>query len=275
MSATTPYDLLGEYPDRTRPLVTHYDGADSRVELSVASVANAVAKAASMLRDGLGLPPGAVVSIDLPRHWQLPVWVLAALSVGATVGRDLAGSDLAAPIDVRIVGPQGLAAIAGGADPDADEVLACSCDAFGLPVPGGVPAGVIDIGVEVRAHPDQFRPEPDAARTAALLVHGVPVPWATPRPPPVRSRVPGSGSMRTPRSRCCCTPSRSSRCWLGDRWSSEPGWTPNVRRASAPPSPSRLPPGSDAPTSPAEPGRAPARRCADWCVPAGHGPRDG
>jgi uncharacterized protein (TIGR03089 family) len=188
VSATTPYHVLGEYPDRTRPLVTHYDGADSRVELSVASVANAVAKAASMLRDGLGLPPGAVVSIDLPRHWQLPVWVLAALSVGATVGRDLAGSDLAAPIDVRIVGPQGLAAIAGGADPDADEVLACSCDTFGLPVPGGVPAGVIDIGVEVRAHPDQFTPEPDAARTAALLVHGVPVPWAnaasTPGPQP-------------------------------------------------------------------------------------------
>ncbi len=46
------------------------------------------------------------------------------------------------------------------------------------PVPGGVPAGVIDIGVEVRAHPDQFSPEPDAGRVAAMLVEGVPVPWA-------------------------------------------------------------------------------------------------
>ena len=104
----TPYDLLGAYPDRTRPLVTHYDGPDSRIELSVASVANAVVKSASMLRDGLGLPPAAVVSIDLPRHWQLPVWVMAALSVGATVGRDLTGRDLAGrepavPVDVRIV----------------------------------------------------------------------------------------------------------------------------------------------------------------------------
>jgi len=178
VSAGTPYDLLGGYPDRTRPLVTHYEGADSRIELSVATVANAVAKAASMLRDGLGLPPGSVVSIDLPRHWQLPVWVLAALSVGATAGRDLSGGDLAAPVDVRIVGPHGLAAIAAGADPDADEVLACACDAFGLPVAGGVPAGVIDIGVEVRAHPDQFSPQPDADRTACLLVRGVPVHWA-------------------------------------------------------------------------------------------------
>jgi uncharacterized protein (TIGR03089 family) len=177
VSTATPYDLLGRYPDRTRPLVTHYDGPESRVELSVATVANAVAKAASMLRDGLGLPPGAVVSIDLPRHWQLPVWVMAALSVGATVGREVTGRDLARPVDVRIVGPRGLAAIAAGADPDADEVLACSCDAFGLPVPGGVPAGVIDVGVEARAHPDQFSPEPEAGRSAALLVLGVPFPW--------------------------------------------------------------------------------------------------
>jgi len=179
---TTPYEILGQYPDRTRPWVTHYDGVDSRIELSVASTANAVAKAASMLRDGLGLTPGSVVSVDLPRHWQLPVWVMAALSVGATVGRDLPGRDLPtrdlpAPIDVRIVGPQGIAAIAAGGDWGADEVLGCWCDAFGLPVPGGVPAGVIDV-VEVRAHPDQFSPEPDAGRMAALLVRRAPVRWA-------------------------------------------------------------------------------------------------
>ncbi len=189
---TTPYDLLGQYPDRTRPWVTHYDGPDSRIELSVASTANAVAKAASMLRDGLGLEPGAVVSVDLPRHWQLPIWVLAALSVGATVGRDLAAGQQAAGqrsagqqaagdpvgrVDVRIVGPQGVAAIAAGGDPGADEVLACSCDAFGLPVPGGVPAGVIDV-VEVRGHPDQFSAEPKAGGRAVLLVRGAPVRWA-------------------------------------------------------------------------------------------------
>lgn len=177
MTVGTPYDLLGTYGDRTRPLITHYDGPDSRIELSVASVANAVAKAASMLRDGLGIPPGAVVSVDLPRHWQLPVWVMAALSGGATVGRDLAG-----PVDVRIVGPQGLRAIADGGDPGADEVLACSCDVFGLPVPGGVPTGVIDVGIEVRAHPDQFSPEPGAGPVAALLVDGAAVPWASADP---------------------------------------------------------------------------------------------
>ena len=169
----TPYELLERYPDRTRPLVTFYDGTESRIELSVASVANAVAKAGSMLRDGLGLEPGARVSIDLPRHWQLPVWIMAALSVGAQVGRDLAG-----PADVRIVGPAALEALAAGADPGADEVLVSSCDAFGLPIPGGVPSGIIDIGLEVRGYPDSFSPEPGAAGTAALLVDGEPVPWS-------------------------------------------------------------------------------------------------
>ena len=75
------------------------------------SVINAVAKASSLLRDGLGLPPGSVVRVDLPRHWQLPIWVWAALSVGATVGRGMTG-----PADVRIIGPEGLAEISLGAD---------------------------------------------------------------------------------------------------------------------------------------------------------------
>ena len=169
----TPYELLERYPDRSRPLVTFYDGTESRIELSVASVANAVAKAGSMLRDGLGLEPGARVSIDLPRHWQLPVWIMAALSVGAQVGRELAG-----PTDVRIVGPAALESLVAGADPGADEVLVSSCDAFGLPIPGGVPSGIIDIGLEVRGYPDSFSPEPAAADAAALLAVGEPVPWS-------------------------------------------------------------------------------------------------
>lgn len=164
----TPYSLLQAYPDRTRPLVTYYGGPDVRVELSVATTLNGVAKAASMLRDGLGVAPGSVVSVDLPRHWQLPVWVMAALSVGAQVGRDLDGD-----VAVRIVGPHALV------DPAAaDDILASSCDAFGLPIPGGVPAGIVDLATEVRGYPDTFTAYPGDEAKAALFRAGTPRPWA-------------------------------------------------------------------------------------------------
>jgi len=160
----TPYELLGRFPDRTRPFITAYDGPDLRVELSVASAANAVAKAAGLLRDDLGLEPGATVSLDLPRHWQLPVWTLAALTVGARCGRSLPGT-----VDVRLLGPAALDRLAAGEDPGAHEVLVASCDAFGMPVPSGVPRGVLDVGVEVRSQPDVFGPDPAAPGAAGLV----------------------------------------------------------------------------------------------------------
>jgi uncharacterized protein (TIGR03089 family) len=168
----TPYELLLGRADRTRPFVTHYDAQGGRTELSVATAANAVAKAAGLLRDGLGASHGAVVSLDLPRHWQLPVWALAALSVGARVGRRRPEV-----VDVRLVGPDALAGLAAGGDPAADEVLVAACDAFGMPVPGGVPPGILDVGVEVRAHPDILSVEPGAASAAALEVGGRARPW--------------------------------------------------------------------------------------------------
>lgn len=160
----TPYDVLVGFPDRSRPFVTDYAGPDVRVELSVASVANGVAKAAGLLRDGLGLRPGDTVSLDLPRHWQLPVWTLAALTAGALCGRRLPGR-----VAVRLLGPDALASLREGADPGADDVLVAACDTFGLPVPAGVPAGVLDVGVEARVHPDVYSPDPGAAASAVLL----------------------------------------------------------------------------------------------------------
>lgn len=163
---------LAERADRTAPLVTLYDGAD-RVELSAATFGNAVAKAAGLLRDGLGLAPGASVSIDLPLHWQLPVWTVAALAVGARTSRHAAWAD------ARVVGPDGLARIAAGGDPGADEVLASACDAFGMPLRGPLPAGVTDVGVEARMHPDVHAPEPRAHLSAALQVGGEWIEWTT------------------------------------------------------------------------------------------------
>lgn len=194
----SPYELLARYPDHSRPWVTHYAGPGSRVELSVATGATAVAKAAWLLRDGLGLAPGGEVSVDLPRHWQLPVWTLAALSVGARCGRALPGS-----VDARVVGPQGPAL-------PADAVVACSCDSFGMPVPGGLPTGFVD-AAEVRAYPDVYAAEPGAADAASLVVAGEPVPWpdlltalSEPTPgtvPPSRGPLPGADGRVPPGAR--------------------------------------------------------------------------
>lgn len=209
MSGVTPYELLARFPDRSQPLVTHYAGPTGRVELSVASVANAVAKAAGLLRDGLGLEPGeATVSVDLPRHWQLPIWTMAALTVGARVGRSLDEV-----VDVRIVGPAALT-IAGSAEQGegqadvevrADQLLVSACDAFGLPLPAqlivaaaaafGVP--VLDVGIEARVHPDLFTPEAGAGDAALIEADGF-VPWAA------RAAAMAAGSPR------------GSRLWVDD-----------------------------------------------------------
>ncbi len=166
-----PYTLLIRQPDGSRPVVTHYAGPEARIELSAISLANGVAKAAGLLRDGLGLTPGATVSVDLPLHWQMPVWTLGALAVGARVERS-ASERVAA----RVVGPDDAALSDVTASP-ADDVLVSSCDAFGLPIPGGVAAGLLDVGVEARAYPDVFSPEPGADAEAALRIGRELVNW--------------------------------------------------------------------------------------------------
>lgn len=95
MNATdrTPADLLRSAlaADPGRPLVTFYDDATGeRVELSVATFANWVAKTANLLQGDLGAEPGDRLALLLPAHWQSAVWLLACASVGvvAEVGGD-------------------------------------------------------------------------------------------------------------------------------------------------------------------------------------------
>jgi len=135
--------------DPGRPFVTFYDEeTGERIELSVTTFANWVAKTANLLVDGLGLGPGDVVWIDLPRHWQAPVWSVAAWCAGLTValGGDPAEAALA------VVGPAGLTA--GLAAP---EVVALSLRPLGAPFGAGeLPAGVLDYAREVAGYGDQF-----------------------------------------------------------------------------------------------------------------------
>jgi uncharacterized protein (TIGR03089 family) len=148
----TPADLLRSAlaADPGRPLVTFYDDATGeRVELSVATFANWVAKTANLLQGDLGAEPGDRVALLLPAHWQTAVWLLACSSVGVIA--DVAGDPGAA--DVVVSGPDSL-----------DAARACGGErvALALRPLGGrfpqAPAGFADYAVEVPSQGDRFVP---------------------------------------------------------------------------------------------------------------------
>ncbi|MFI0739768.1 TIGR03089 family protein [Streptomyces sp. NPDC021100] len=170
MNATdrTPADLLRSAlaADPTRPLVTFYDDATGeRVELSVATFANWVAKTANLLQDELAAEPGDRLALLLPAHWQTAVWLVACSSVGvvADVGGDPAAADLV------VSGPDRL-----------EEARACSGERVALalrPLGGRFPQppeGFHDYAVEVPGQGDRFAPyAPVDPHAPALAVGGL------------------------------------------------------------------------------------------------------
>ncbi|MFC5805582.1 TIGR03089 family protein [Streptomyces formicae] len=166
-SDRTPADLLRSAlaADPARPLVTFYDDATGeRVELSVATFANWVAKTANLLQDGLSAEPGDRLALLLPAHWQTAVWLLACSSVGvvADVGGDPAAADLV------VSGPDTL-----------DAARACSGERIALalrPLGGRFPQppeGFADYAVEVPSQGDRFAPYvPVGPDDPALAVAG-------------------------------------------------------------------------------------------------------
>ena len=134
--------------DPGRPLLTFYDHAtDERVELSVTTYANWVAKASGLLSDVADLERGMTLRIDLPPHWLSPVFLGAAWTIGLRVTT----SD---EPDAVVCGPDGLDAWAPRAA--TVPVLACSLRPLGVRFAEPLPAGVLDVGVEIWSQPDGF-----------------------------------------------------------------------------------------------------------------------
>ncbi|WP_344326298.1 TIGR03089 family protein [Streptomyces macrosporus] len=166
----TPADLLRSAlaADAARPLVTFYDDATGeRVELSVATLANWVAKTSNLLQDELSAEPGDRLALLLPAHWQTAVWLLACSST--SVVADLTGGpDAVSGADLVVSGPDTL-----------EEARACTGEriALGLRPLGArfpqAPDGFRDYAVEVPGQGDRFTPyspvDPDAP---ALVVGG-------------------------------------------------------------------------------------------------------
>ncbi|MCO5998705.1 TIGR03089 family protein [Actinoallomurus rhizosphaericola] len=153
--------------DPSRPLVTFYDDATGeRVELSVKTFDNWVAKTANLLVDGLGAVPSGRVALALPGHWQTAVWLFACWSAGLTA---VPVGDGAIPGDADIVaaGPARLAE----ATASAAEVVGLSLHALGAPL-ADCPPGVTDYAVEVRAYGDRFSGGPLDAGAPAVELAG-------------------------------------------------------------------------------------------------------
>ncbi|GAB7004220.1 TIGR03089 family protein [Nocardioides sp. AN3] len=158
-----------------RPLVTFYDEATGeRTELSVATYANWVAKAGSLLVDELGLERGDRLRVDLPAHWLTVVFLGAAWSTGLVVTDEVA--DGGSP-DAVVTGPYGLArwvsSPSTGSGPGAPVLLACSLLPLGVRFADPLPAGVHDVGVEIWSQPDSFVPwDPPSAEDPAVAMGG-------------------------------------------------------------------------------------------------------
>jgi uncharacterized protein (TIGR03089 family) len=159
----TPAGLLDDAlrGDPGRPLVTFYDDATGeRVELSVATFGNWVAKTANLIQNELGAQPGDRLALLLPAHWQTAVWLLAGFSTGVVVapGADPAGADLV------VSGPDTLEA-----------ALACRGERVALalrPLGGRFPqppAGFADYAVEVPSQGDRFVPYAPVGQDAPAL----------------------------------------------------------------------------------------------------------
>jgi uncharacterized protein (TIGR03089 family) len=130
--------------DSSRPMITFYDdGSGERVELSVTTYANWVAKAASLLVEEHDLERGQSLCVDLPTHWLGPVFLGAAWTAGLVV----TGPDDAIP-DAVVCGPGSLDL----------PVLACSLLPLGVRFAGALPPGVHDVGIEIWGQPDAFTP---------------------------------------------------------------------------------------------------------------------
>jgi uncharacterized protein (TIGR03089 family) len=135
--------------DAGRPLVTWYDETTGeRVELSVATYANWVAKTASLLVEEHDLARGDVLRVDLPLHWLTTVFLGAAWTAGLVVSQDDDEPDSV------VTGPLGLGRWAGLADDR--PVLACSLLPMGVRFADPLPPGVHDVGIEVWSQPDAF-----------------------------------------------------------------------------------------------------------------------
>jgi uncharacterized protein (TIGR03089 family) len=151
--------------DPAQPIVTFYDDdSEERVELSVTSFGNWVAKTANLLRDGLGAESGERLALVLPTHWLGPVWLCAAWACGLEVSLDPIGCRLRR-FAYAVTGPDALDQLAKASE----QAVAVSLRPLGGRFTEPLPLGVLDFAVEVPGYGDSFADAVAEPSSPALL----------------------------------------------------------------------------------------------------------
>jgi uncharacterized protein (TIGR03089 family) len=128
-----------------RPLITHYDdAAGTRVELSVATVANWAAKTANWLVEEFDVEEGDDVAVVLPAHWQTMGVLLGAWWCGANVVGETAGARVA------FVAPGGVS--------EAESTAVVALDPLGRGLSAPPSGDALDYLAEARLAGDTFSP---------------------------------------------------------------------------------------------------------------------
>jgi uncharacterized protein (TIGR03089 family) len=147
------------------PIVTWLSDV-GRIELSATTFNNAISKASNFLVDGLELEEDATVSISLGNHWQSPVWLGTALTIGLTIVES----------DPAITFGTNAAAQTWQGSPESFVVV--SRDPFGMPEKD-IPNSFINGSAEVRNFGDFFSPSwPVSPDHVAIAADSVEFTWA-------------------------------------------------------------------------------------------------
>ena len=130
------------------PLITWYGPDGVRTELSAVTFATAVAKTAGALVAEWDVEPGAGVRLELPLHWQLPVWLAACDLAGLVVVFD------DSPIDVVVTDSETATEVTAPT-----QHVITSTTTFGLPGPA-LPAPLLDHARDAMGQPDVYLAPP-------------------------------------------------------------------------------------------------------------------
>jgi uncharacterized protein (TIGR03089 family) len=143
--------------DSAKPFITQIWADGQRVELSVRTFENNVAKAANLLQEEFDADAHTTFLLKLPLHWQASVWLTAVAMTGSSVRPVLASDSTSIP---ETPGHEYAAAFvdrAAHVDSVITPTYVVSLHPLGLPE-GHTPPGTLDLAREIRGYSDVFIP---------------------------------------------------------------------------------------------------------------------